>query len=620
MIRTFRPRIRIFVWTYRAAARVSIGILGQALDGGRSMLRASLFVVAISVSLPAFSQLTAPVKNGDTTITVTGIRDRESKIEMSQWRMAETPHVVVFSQNDEKELRDTAHNLEKLHFLLSALFARVDAPDETIKIAVTMIGHAGEFEQLRLTDLRWQYGPFPSRFAKTVYYDPRDEGPVLATTRDGVNVVLRPSYGRPTNRNCDSDNRRPSVTNVVTQVSRTGAESVDPAQFAVNELAFCQSAESRLYAGFVQNYLMTYFPAPYPRWFLQGFGEIFGTMRAAENFVEYGHLPPGFSQVMEHYRYSSYPVAEILDGRYLSGGRYWTPYHAWRLVHLLYFSDEWKPRLHDYLGALARGADASSAASAFGDPAQLQSAVTSYRGRKVQFERMTFPAERAPEATVRQMTRAEAGLIRGRLELGARIEVPAEGSSAHAAALERRSDWLERLRGNARQFPNLIEHQLLLAEAECRSGNPQECLAAADRALAQSAKDTTALVWKGTALAQLAVRAPAAERQRRLNEARKFIAQANRLDVDGILPLIAFYGSFDFAGAPAPDNAVDALAKVVDSSPAAPGSRLKLGEEFIQRGLDDAARSTLLPVAKGAFETPEQPAAAALLPKAEPGS
>jgi hypothetical protein len=586
------------------------------------MTRAFLFVLGIALSLPALAQLTAPVKNGDTTITVTGIRDRDSKVEMSKWRMAETPHVVVFSQNDEKELRETAHNLEKLHFLLSTLFGRVDAPDDTIKIAVTMIGHAGEFEQLRLSDLRWQYGPFPSRFAKTVYYDPREEGAVLATTRDGVNIVLRPSYGRPTNRNCDGDNRRPLVTHVVTQVSRDGSESVDPAQFPVNELAFCQSAESRLYAGFVQNYLMTYYPAAYPRWFLQGFGEIFGTMRAGEDFVEYGHLPPGFLPVMEHYRYGGYPMAEILDGRYLSGGRYWTPYHAWRLVHFLYFSEEWKPRLHEYLNALARGADAKTAASAFGDPVELQRAVSAYRGRKVEFERMTFPAERAPEATVRQMTRAEAGLIRGRLELGARIEVPAEGSPGHAAALDRRADWLQRLRGNAQQFPNLIEHQLLLAEAECRSGHPEECLAAAERALAQSRKDTTALVWKGTALAQLAVRAPVAERQRRLNHARSFISQANRLDVEGILPLIAFYGSFAYVAEQAPDNAVDALAKVVHSSPAAPSSRLKLGQEFLERDLEDAARSTLLPVAKGAFETPEQPAAAALLPqaKAEPGS
>jgi tetratricopeptide (TPR) repeat protein len=580
------------------------------------MMRWLLFVVVTALSLPAHAQLAAPVKNGDTTITVTGTRFRESKVEMSKWRMAETPHVVVFSQNDEEELRHTAHNLEKLHFLLSALFGRVDAPDETIKIAVTMIGEAGPFEQLRLTDLRWQYGPFPPKFAKTIYYDPREEGSVLATTQDGVNLVLRPSYGRPTNRNCDGENRRPLVTSVVTQVSREGSESVDPSQFPVNELSFCQSAESRLYAGFAQNYLMTYFPAAYPRWFLQGFGEIFATMKAGDGFVEYGHLPSGFSQVMEHYRYGSYPVREILNGGYLSGHRYWTPYHAWRLVHLLYFSDEWRPRLHEYLKAMANGADSQSAASAFGDPARLQAAVSAYRGRKVEFERMNFPAERAPEPIIRRMTRAEAGLIQGRLELGARIEAPAGDGREAAAALERR-------RGNARQFPNLIENQLLLAEAECRSGNPQECLEAAERAAALSPKDTTALVWKGTALVQLAVRATPAERQRRLKEARKFIVKANRQDPEGVLPLIAFYKSYAAAGEQAPDIAVDGVAKVVDSSPAAPSPRLKLGAELIERDLEDAARTTLLPVAKGPFETPEQPAAAALLAKAtakEPGA
>jgi hypothetical protein len=580
------------------------------------MMRGLLLVVGMAASLPALAQLTAPVKNGDTTITVTGVR--EKKVEMSDWRVAETPHVVVFSQNDEEELRQTAHNLEKLHFLLSALFGRVDAPDETMKIAVTMIGHIGAFEQLRLTDLRWQYGPFPWQFAKTIYYDPREEGPVLATTKEGVRVILMPSLGRPTNRNCygvDANGDAPLL-------SFSGS---DPSEFPRNEVAFCQSAESRLYAGFAQNYLMTYFPAAYPRWFLQGFGEIFATMRAGDDFVEYGHVSPGFSKVMEFYQYRAYPVADVLEGRYLSGRRAWTPLHAWRLVHLLYFSEEWKPRLHQYLGAIAKGADLQTAASAFGDTAQLQSAVNSYRGRKVQFERMTFPAEHAPEPTIRQMTRAEAGLIRGRLELGARIELPAKDAEGteHAAALERRSAWLERLRENARRFPNLIEHHLLLAEAECRSGNPEACLESAERALALSRRDTTALVWKGTAMTQLATRAPAAERPRRLKESRRIIAQVNRRDPEALLPLIAFYNSFAVAAEQAPDNAVDALAKVVQSSPAAPSPRLKLGEEFIERDLDDAARNTLLPVAKGAFETPEQPAAAALLSKAtvaEPGS
>jgi tetratricopeptide (TPR) repeat protein len=582
------------------------------------MMRWLLFAVGAAATLPAHAQLTGPVKNGDTTITVTGTKTRGSRLEMSDWRMAETPHVVVFSQGDEKDLIRTAHNLEKLHFLLSALTGRVDEPDDTIKIAVTMIGDAGEFEQLRLTDLRWQYGPFVPQFAKTIYYDPREEGPVLATTEAGVNLVLQPSVGRPTNRNCAAGDGQTPLTSVSFSPSidpTTGAEDWSGmlSQLPVNEIAFCQSAQSRLYAGFAQNYLMTYFPAAYPRWYLQGFGEMFATMTGGDGMIEYGHVPPGFWRVAQEF--GDYPVTHLLEGRYLSGkGRAWTPYHAWRLVHLLYFSEEWKARLKNYLAALARGDDPKRAAAALGDPGLLQRTLNNYRGRKLQFERMTFPPERAPAPAVRRLTRAEAGLIRGRLELGARIEVPAHDGRQTSLAVARRSAWLARLRGNASRFPNQLENWLLLAEAECRAGNPAECLGAAERAIAQSPTDTRALVWKGAALAQLAARSPGSERRRRLKEARSFIIQANRLDPDGILPLIAYYNSF--AGGRAPDLAVEGLAKVVHSSPAAPSSRLNLGRELIRRDRKDQARTTLLPVAKGPFETPEQPAAAALLPKA----
>ncbi len=597
------------------------------MRGFKQMKRWLLLILGVAVSVPAQAQLAAPVKNGDSTIVVTGNRNRESKVEMSEWRMAETPHVVVFSQGDETALRRTAHNLEKLHFLLSVLHGRVDQPDETIKIAVTMIGDVAAFEQLRLTELRWQYGPFPQAFEKTIYYDPREEGSVLATTEEGVNLVLQPSVGRKTSRNCTREqDRNPPIVDyyISPRVTATGQPTYDVnqilGQLAVNEIAFCQWAESRVYAAFAQNYLMTYFPAAYPRWYLQGFGELFATMEAGDDFVEYGHPPPGYAKVMHHY--GLYPVTHILDGRYLSGkGRAWTPYHAWRLVHLLYFSEEWKPRLHGYLNALARGDDLQTAASALGDPSQFQSAVTAYRGRKLQAEKMAFPANRAPEPSIRRLTRAEAGLIRGRLELGARIEVPDAGPDREKA-LARRSAWIDRLRDNATRFPTLTENHLLLAEAECRTGSPEACLEAAERAIAQSPTETRALVWKGTALTQLAMRALAAERRQRLAVARRFIVKANRLDPESSLALIAYHDSFATAGEQAPDVAVEGLYKIVQSAPAAPGPRLTLGEELIARDLREEARRMLLPVAKGAFSTPEQPVAAALLSPAgatEPG-
>lgn len=575
------------------------------------MLRSLVSVLALAISLPAHAQLTGPVKNGDQTITVTGARPREAKVELSDWRMAETPHVVVFSQGSEKVLRETAHNLEKLHFLLSALFDQADKPDDTIKVAVTMIGDVAEFEQLRLTDRRWQYGPFPVAFAKSIYYDPREEGSVLSTTQEGVNLILQPSDGRPTRRNCTEDDG-PLIDNYLVAVGGGELTADDfSKQIRKNEIAICQTAQSRLYAAFAQNYLMTYFPAAYPRWFVQGFGELFAPLVTDKDYIDYGQRPEGYFKVLD--RYGDYPVKDVLNGRYLSGeGKAWTPYHAWRLVHFFYFSKEWKPRLDKYLADIAAGVDPKRAAAAFGDPRALQRAVTLFRGSKAPYDRLTFPADRAPEPSIRRLTRAEAGLIRGRLELGARIEVPDAGPERDRA-LARRSAWLDRLRGNATRFPDLIENQLLLAEAECRAGNPEQCLTAADRAIAQAPTDTRALVWKGTALTQIAARAPAAERLQKLAEARSFLVKANRLDPEGILPLIAYYDSFAVAGDPATDAAVGGLYKVVQSAPAATTSRLALGKELLDRDLKDDARSTLLPVARGPFNTPEQPAAAALL-------
>ncbi|MEG8054564.1 hypothetical protein QP185_17590 [Sphingomonas aerolata] len=70
-------------------------------------------------------------------------------------------------------------------------------------------------------------------------------------------------------------------------------------------------------------------------------------------------------------------------------------------------------------------------------------------------------------------------------------------------------------------------------------------------------------MWKGTALTQLAIRAPAAERRQRLADARRFIVKANRLDPESSLALIAYHDSFATAGEQAPDVAVEGLHKIV---------------------------------------------------------
>ena len=554
----------------------------------------------------------------DPPIVVTGKKDaRGKKIEMSDWRVAETNHVLVYSKGSPDDLARIAYNLERLHFLLSVLFNRVDEPDDTIKLSVTMIGDAADFAHLDLHNIRWQQGPYPRQFPDELYYDPREDGAVLATTLDDQKIVLQHGI------NLMSLDLRDANGQPI-----TGGPGVPlRPDLNANEVAYAMTAEGRLYAGFARHYLMTYFPNAYPRWYLEGFGEMFATFYVASpGEIDYGQRPDGFSDVM--HRYGRVPVRDILQGKYLDGKpstTAWTPYHAWALVHLLFFSEEWQQPLHNYLEAVARGASEAEAEAALGDVDKLQKELAGYRGRKVPFEKLTYPPERTPPPAVRRLLASEAALVRGRLELGARVEIPpapppgadsktaARMERARAEALAERQAWLDRLRANALEYPKEASGQLLLAEAECRSDHAEQCLAAADHALSLAPKNADALAWKGIALAKLAVAGPEAEREKKLKAARKLIVKANRTDPEAIQPLLAYYRSFSEAGEAPPQAAVAGLMKVVDSVPAAPTPRLMLGTNLARQGDADGAKRMLRPVAIGAYDSPEKPGAEAIL-------
>ena len=372
-----------------------------------------------------------------------------------------------------------------------------------------------------------------------------------------------------------------------------------------NEVAFPWSAEGRLYAGFAQHFLLTYFPVAYPRWYLEGFGEIFSTLSADQDgVIEYGRAPAGLRQVIE--KYGQYRLTNLLNGQYLQEkqkGPDWTPYHAWALTHLMFFGEEWKEPLHRYLAAVASGASPEKAAAALGDLKQLQAAFASYRGSKIPFERMTYPPERAVEPVVRRLQKSEAAFVQGRLELGARVDEPGRD----------RDGWLTELREDAARYPTEPRAQLLLAEAECRTGNDAACLAAADRTLALEPENAAALAWKGIATAHLAAAGPAEGRAAGIKQGRALIVRANRIDTEAVQPLIAYFRSFADVGEAPTDAALDGLAKASESVPSAPSTRLLLGRELVRRGDKQAAQRVLRPVTDGAYNSPEKPQAEAAL-------
>ena len=584
------------------------------------LMRVLLPLVTMLAPLPALAQVAAP----DPGILVEGQRGNARPIPMSDWYVAETPHVLVYAKANDRRLIRIAHNLEKLHFLLSMLLNRVDEEDDTVRLRVTLIGDAADFNQLDLENARWQPGPFPREFPTMLYYDPREDGPVLASSYTDQKIILQPGRFRPTRADAaPSGDEAMDMSGSMTDAS--GA--LDPTSLPLGEISVRMTAEGRLYAGFAQHYLLTYFPAAYPRWYLDGFGEIFSTVDAdKDGVIEYGHQPLSFRKVNEEFGF--YPPEKLLDGSYLTDKRYrpkWTPYRAWQLAHLLFFSEEWRQPLHDYLAAIAHGTPPEQAMAAFGDVSRLRKQISTYYGRKAPYERMVYPADRAIAPLVRQLSRSEAAYVQGKLELGARMEIPPApypGTDAATAkrmtaardrAIKARDAWLAEQRAIAARYPSDLEFQLLVAEAECRTGHDAACLAIANRVLALSPERSGALLWKGVALTRIAIAGPGGERTRKLREARGYIIRANRADTEAVLPLIAYFRSFADAGEPVPDVALQGLMKACDIVPSSPATHLMLGEELARRGDVTGARRALLPVAMGAYDSPERARAGQLL-------
>ncbi|MEO6216224.1 MAG: hypothetical protein ABIO86_09350, partial [Sphingomonas sp.] len=474
----------------------------------------------------------------------------------SGWREAETSHVIVLSDGPESELIRLTRNLERLHFLLSGLLGRTNVQDDTIKLRITLIGDVAEFDELDLRNKRWQQGPFNDLFQISRYYDPREDGPVMATTRVDQRTVIERTPATPARvlSAVSSAMDRRSADPMGNPMAQADLQSAVIGDFATagmigshdltttfGEHAIEVPAESLLYAGYAQHYLLTYFPAAYPRWYLDGFGQIFASFSTkGNNILEFGRSPRGTAAVLDVF--GSFPVEDIFSDKYLTEKPHktdWTPIHAWLLTHFLMFSDTRRPQLRQYLTARNNGADPATAAAIFGDPKQFARELRAYYSARKPYEQVTYPVDQTEEPIVHRLTQGGAAFVKGRLELGARVLIPPAPSSdmdpkqaklltkAREEALKQRDQWLARLRQDANRWSGELGAQLLLAEAECRSDNAAQCLAAAERAQALAPTDAKAMVWKGTAMVQLAAAAPESERAARLVEARKVIAAAN---------------------------------------------------------------------------------------------
>lgn len=601
-----------------------------------SRLGAAAVATMVAMAPAGVRAQSEPGANSD--IVVTSVRSK-----LSNWRQAETRHIVLLSDGDEKEVARLARNLEWLHHVLSGLMGKSEAADDDlVPIHVTLIGDVAEFNDMNLRNLRWQQGPFNDLFQIGRYYDPREDGAVMASTRVDQRVVIERTTlnaqsvsGLLSSMAVNADaNIQGGLQSAIGTVALAGMRGPDGGDMTFGEKAIQMTAENLLYAGYAQHYLLTYHPAAYPRWYLDGLGQVFSTFAVTgDNQIEFGRAPKGVQAVIDEF--GAYPIKNVLNEAYLAqkpGDTRWTPMHAWMLTHFLFFSDTRRPQLSQYLLARARGEDPEKAAAAFGDPAQLGRDLRAYFAARKPYYKVTYAKADIEQPIVRRLRESEAAFVKGRLELGARVMIPSAPpadadpataklmTKARNEALTERERWLDRLRSAAAKWSGELGAQLLLAEAECRSGNAAGAIVAVRRAEALAPAEPRVLVWKGTAMILQADTLAGSERSNMVAAGRKLILAANRADNDAVEPLLAYYRSFAATGeAPGP-HAIEALQRAWEEVPAAPETRLALAQAAAVKGASAIAQAIILPVAAGPYDSPERPAAQALLSSIRDGA
>jgi tetratricopeptide (TPR) repeat protein len=300
----------------------------------------------------------------------------------------------------------------------------------------------------------------------------------------------------------------------------------------------------------------------------------------------------------------------------------------------LTFSEDRKGQLGSYLNAVNAGQSYADAAKVFGDLNKLSRDLNVYiDSGTVPYKTPVLPPEVLKAPDVRGLTIAEAEFIDPKIEmervtristkeeydeyvkLQEKLERPVKKTfdEYYKGEIEIRDKWMKLLDAKVARLPNDAISWTVKAHAECMAKDFAACQTSADRALAIEPGNWEGMLRKGQALLGLAKAAPEAERKTLAKQGRSWVLKANGANANAHEPLLQYYQSFAAEGRKAPDDAVDALAQVVDTIPQIDNTRLMLGRELIARGLFPQARRKLAPLAFSPHESVDQAKAQALI-------
>ncbi|MBA3512458.1 hypothetical protein [Sphingomonas sp.] len=357
---------------------------------------------------------------------------------------------------------------------------------------------------------------------------------------------------------------------------------------------------------YAHHFMLQYFPAIYPSWYVEGFAELVGSSKQLPN----GRIGYGMPAKHRGNEIAAYwvPLQELLvKERVRDLDRYG---QGWALTHFFTFDSKRSAQLRQYLSALRAGKSFKEAAQVFGDLNALNREARRYVTTGV-FDYKPVKVEIA-RPVIRNMRRLSAGeaalipeVIAFRDDDLSLIKKPAWRERERRL----REGNLRKIREKAARYPNDAFALYLLAEAENAAGNLAQSDAAIDRLLALQPGHVRAMARKSLNLSRAASRLQGTDMAAKASAARRLAVRANRADPNDPLPLIAFFESFRLAGQKPTPLALEGLMQAVTTLSQDLAIRQLLVDQLAGDQRYAEAIAWLLPIANSPHDSPRRDAA-----------
>jgi tetratricopeptide (TPR) repeat protein len=357
-----------------------------------------------------------------------------------------------------------------------------------------------------------------------------------------------------------------------------------------------------LHHEYAHHLMLQYFPAAYPSWYVEGFAELIGASKVmSDGRIGYGM--PAKYRGNDIATVNWVPLQELLTREKVYGLD--TYAQGWAVTHFFTFDKTRSQQFRQYLQALNAGHSLADAAKVFGDLDKLDREARAYvTGGSFEFRPVKVDIAKPVIESVRTVSPGEAALIPQVIAYSDTNLDQIDKKAVRDHELTLRQHNLERTRDIVRQYPNDPFALRFLAEIEYSLGNYAQSQSAADRLLAIDPNNVHALARKAMTMAIQARSLPAAQKAPILEQARAMAANANHLDTQDPLPLLAYYETFHEAGEAAPAVAVEGLRQVVSTDPRDTVPRELLVDELASERQWAEAIGWLAPLASDPHDSP----------------